>query len=143
MSGGISWIWYLVRLCLWHCLPVLGWLHIFTVQTMVSRTASPLQLRHCFEGNLVRGSKPVLVSKKQRKYYHILDLDLGNTDCFGGGREVGVRGQGQVLFQLFVKTSVTYHISDLTSHRQKSSNIIYCRILQRNTFVSFFSIPHQ
>lgn len=68
---------------------------------MVSRTASPLQLRHCFERNLVCGSKPVLVSEKQRKYYHILDLDLGNTDCFGGGREVGGAGAGRSFIPAF------------------------------------------
>lgn len=142
MSGGISWIWYLVRLRLWHCLPVLGWLHIFTVQTMVSRTASPLQLRHCFEGKLVHWTKPVLVSEKQRKYYHILCWILTTLTVLAAGRRWGW-GQGEVLFQLFVKTCVTYHISDLTSQRQKSSSIIYCRILDRSIFVSFLSIPHQ
>lgn len=68
---------------------------------------------------------------------------LATLTVLAAGGRWGVRGQGEVLFQLFVKTSVTYHISDSTSQRQKSSNIIYCRILQRNTFLSFFSIPHQ
>lgn len=68
---------------------------------MVSRTASPLQLCHCFEGNLVRGSKPVLVSEKQRKYYHILDLDPGSTDCFGGRGEVGGAGAGRSFIPAF------------------------------------------